>query len=121
MFASSMGDPGGIRISKARRPRLTSIHRRPRGPHTVRIFSHGACELTLDGQENVLFAARKSIVSDWARNAPLLHLNYRNTRTVMIQNAHGIKSNDNSDPLGNRHVFNGKAWKIKQKCGGHML
>jgi len=48
----------------------------------------------LDGQENVLFAAKKSIVSDRARNAPLLHLNYRDTRTVMIQNAHGITSND---------------------------
>src|SRR6266496_2774673 len=35
-----------------------------------------------------------SIVSDRARNAPLLHLNYRDTRTVMIQNAHGITSND---------------------------
>ncbi len=44
-----------------------------------------------NGQENVLFAARKRIVSDWAKNAPLLHLNYRDTRTVMIQNAHGIR------------------------------
>ena len=50
----------------------------------------------LDGQENVLFAARKSIVSDRARNAPLLHLNYRDTRMVMSQNANGIATN-NSD------------------------
>jgi ribosomal protein L2 len=40
-------------------------------------------------------AAWKRIVSDRARNAPLLHLNYRDTRTVMIQNAHGIATNDN--------------------------
>ena len=47
-----------------------------------------------DREENDLFAAWKGIVSDWARNAPLLHLNYRDTRTVMIQNAHGIATND---------------------------
>src|SRR5258708_31491145 len=48
-----------------------------------------------DGQENVLFAAWKRIVSGRARIAPFLPLNYRDARTVMIQNANGIKSNDN--------------------------
>jgi len=47
-----------------------------------------------DGQENVLFAAWKRIVSGRARIAPFLPLNYRDARTVMIQNANGIKSND---------------------------
>ena len=47
-----------------------------------------------DEQENVLFAAWKRIVSGCARNAPFLPLNYRDARTVMIQNANGIKSND---------------------------
>jgi hypothetical protein len=47
-----------------------------------------------DGQENVLFAAWKRIVSGRARNAPFLPLNYRDARTVMIQNVNGIKSND---------------------------
>jgi hypothetical protein len=47
-----------------------------------------------DRQENVLFAAWKRIVSGYARNAPFLPLNYRDARTVMIQNANGIKSND---------------------------
>src|SRR6266566_2745187 len=41
-------------------------------------------------QENVLLAAWKKIVSDQARNAPLLHLSYRDTRMVMSQNANGI-------------------------------
>jgi hypothetical protein len=45
-------------------------------------------------QENGLFAATKRIVSGCARNAPFLPLNYRDARTVMIQNANGIKSND---------------------------
>ena len=47
-----------------------------------------------DRQEKDLFAARKGFVSDWAKNAPLLHLNYSDTRTVMSQNAHGIATND---------------------------
>ncbi len=33
-------------------------------------------------------------MSGYARNAPFLPLNYRDARTVMIQNANGIKSND---------------------------
>ncbi len=45
-------------------------------------------------QENDLFAARKRIVSDRARNAPLLHFNYRDTRKFMAQNTKGITTND---------------------------
>jgi hypothetical protein len=56
-----------------------------------------------DGQENVLFAAWKRIVSGCARNAPFLPLNYRDARTVMIQNANGIKSNDTFLAGGNCH------------------
>src|SRR5712692_8805327 len=61
-------------------------------------------------RENDLFAAWKRIVSDWARNAPLLHLNYRDTRTVMIQNAHGIATNDifpYHEIFGKKHQANG--------------
>jgi len=53
-----------------------------------------------DGQENVLFAAWKRIVSGRARIAPFLPLNYRDARTVMIQNANGIKSNDRMELNG---------------------
>ena len=53
-----------------------------------------------DGQENVLFAAWKRIVSGRARIAPFLPLNYRDARTVMIQNANGIKSNDRNGMIG---------------------
>jgi hypothetical protein len=35
-------------------------------------------------------------VSGYARNAPFLPLNYRDARTVLIQNANGIKSNDSA-------------------------
>jgi hypothetical protein len=31
-----------------------------------------------------------------------------------------LRQHDN-DPLGNRYVFNGKAWQIKQKCRSHVL
>jgi hypothetical protein len=47
-----------------------------------------------DKQENVWFAAWKRFVSGRARKTPFLPLNYRDTRTVMIQNAKGIKSNN---------------------------
>jgi hypothetical protein len=53
-----------------------------------------------NGQENVLFAAWKRIVSGCARNAPFVPLNYRDARTVMIQNANGIKSNDRMELNG---------------------
>ena len=36
----------------------------------------------------------KRIASDGIYNAPLLHFNYRDSRTVMVQNANGIASND---------------------------
>jgi len=45
-------------------------------------------------RKNDLFAAWKRIVSDEARNALLLLLNYQDTRMVMSQNANGIASND---------------------------
>jgi hypothetical protein len=53
-----------------------------------------------DGQENVLFTAWKRIVSGRAKNAPFLPLNYRDARTVMIQNVNGIKSNDSDGHAG---------------------
>jgi hypothetical protein len=53
-----------------------------------------------DGQDNVLFAAWKRIVSGRARIAPFLTLNYRDARTVMIQNANGMKPNDRMELKG---------------------
>jgi len=47
-----------------------------------------------DEQENVWLAATKRIVSDRARNAPLLHLKFRDARMLMGQKANRIKSND---------------------------
>jgi hypothetical protein len=52
----------------------------------------------LDRRENGWFAATKRIVSGWARNAPFLPLHSRDARTVMIQNANRIKSNDRKLP-----------------------
>jgi len=71
---------------------LTVSHHRGKTYGTKRqiILAKGST----NGQENVLFAAWKRIVSGYARNAPFLPLNYRDARTVMIQNANGITSND---------------------------
>jgi ribosomal protein L2 len=65
-----------------------------------------------DREENDLFAAWKGIVSDWTRNAPLLHLNYRDTRTVMIQNAHGIATNDRKGCSGDKKLSLESPYKI---------
>src|SRR5712692_11433054 len=43
-----------------------------------------------DRCENDLFAARNRIASESVRNAPVLPLNYRDTRSFMAQNANGI-------------------------------
>ena len=47
-----------------------------------------------DSQRNVCLAARKRIMSDQVRNVPLLHLDYRDTRMVMGQNAKRITTNN---------------------------
>ena len=60
-------------------------------------------------QENVLFAARKRIVSDWARNAPLLHFNYRDARSFMDQNAKRITTNNNTTEVTYR---NARVWTL---------
>ncbi len=45
-------------------------------------------------EKTICLLPGKRIVSDRARNAPLLHFNYRDTRKFMTQNTKGITTND---------------------------
>ena len=47
-----------------------------------------------DRQKTFCLRPAKRIVSEWARNAPFLLLNYRDTRRFMGQNANGIATNN---------------------------